>query len=332
MGHHQRTGRIIKQTITNMKKLLLFGLALGWIMSAKAQVITENAVIIDAAEDTTQVSTINDIIVTQEMVNSRNVTDAHFSNVWSRKSYFNPGFVSSKLSSKDPVFLADGKSQPLKFKSQWGAQIQLGHSYTLHRKAIANMVQINLDFTYIDLTVNHYKLDSIPYKAFNPEQKWDGQPGTPAQQTEGNYNYNGYEYMPWGADKYDLTYGMSLGPSVTVAPFTSLNIKGLHFLKLNLYYHIGYNVGMLLMDEKSQSHSNATGNKDKGKGLSFDYLSWGHGLSTAFGLSLSWKSIGIGWETRTANLKYKPISTGDYGDFSTKMKNSSSRIYLSIKY
>ncbi len=335
MGHHQRTGRIIKQTITNMKKLLLFGLALGWILTGKAQVITENAVIVDAAEDTTQVNTINDIVVMQEMVNSRNITDAHFANVWSRKSYFNPGFVSSKLSSKSPVFLNNQNSSDLSFKSKWGAQIELGHSYTLHRGAIANMVQINLDYTFIDLTVNHYEQDDKVFDKFDPSQKWQDQPGKPYQTSEGSYN-NGdnYEYLPWGADKYDLTYGMSLGPSITIAPFTSLNIKGLHFLKLNVYYHVGYNVGLLLMDHKSTTHSNATGNnKDKkSKGLSFDYLSWGHGLSTSFGLSLSWKSIGIGWETRTANLNYKPISTGEYGDFSTKMKNTSSRIYLSIKY
>ena len=64
---------------------------MGWVLSGNAQAITESAVIIDAAEDTTQVNTINDIVVMQEKVSSRNITDAHISNVWSRKSYFNPG-------------------------------------------------------------------------------------------------------------------------------------------------------------------------------------------------------------------------------------------------
>lgn len=313
-----------------MKKLLLFGLAAGWFLSGNAQVITENAVIIDAAEDTTQVNTINDIIVMQEKVSSRNITDAHYSNVWSRKSFFNPGYVTSKVTSKDDVFLNNTTKQKLSFKHDWGAQIELGHSYTLHRGAIANMVQINLDYTYIDLTVNHYKADEA-LSQFDSNQKWEGEPGHEAPSESTSYNSDSYEYLPWGADKYDATYGMSLGPSITLAPFTPLHIKGLDFLKFNVYYHIGYNVGLMLMDEKSQSHSSATGNKES-KGLSFDYLSWGHGLSTSFGLSVSWKSIGIGWETRTANLKYKPISTGEYGDFETQLKNTSSRIYLSIKY
>lgn len=315
-----------------MKKLLMFGFALGTFLFGNAQEITESAVIIDAAEDTTQVNTINDIVVTQEKVSTRNITDAHYSKVWSGKSYFNLGYTSSKLSSKEPVYLANSKPSDFSFKSKWGAMLQLGHSYTLHRGAIANMVQINLDYTFIDLTVNHYKKDDNIYNSYDSSQKWDKQPGTPATDTENSYKNNGYEYLPWGADKYDATYGMSLGPSITIAPFTPLRIKGLDFIKLNVYYHIGYNVGLLLMDENSESHSSALGNNDNNSGLSFDYLSWGHGLSTSFGLSLSWKSIGIGWETRSANLKYKPISTGEYGDFETKLKNSSSRIYLTIKY
>lgn len=328
-----------------MKKLLMFGFALGTFLFGNAQEITESAVIIDAAEDTTQVNTIKDIVVTQEKVSSRNITDAHYSSVWSRKSYFNPGYVTSKVTSKDEVWLNNDKKEKLEFKHDWGAQIELGHSYTLHRGAIANMVQINLDYTFIDLTVNHYKQDKA-FSSYKPNQKWEGEPGkeAPFRQTsdssgdsensDDNKQYtSGFEYLPWGADKYDATYGMSLGPSITIAPFTPLRIKGLDFVKLNVYYHIGYNVGLLLMDEKSDSHSSALGGgKDKSGGLSFDYLSWGHGLSTSFGLSLSWKSIGIGWETRSANLKYKPISTGEYGDFETKLKNSSSRIYLTIKY
>lgn len=295
-----------------MKKLLLFGGMLAFAIYGQAQVVTENAVIIDQAEDTTQVNTINDIIVMQEMVNTRNATDAHIASIWSRKSYFNPGFVSSKLSSKENVPLNSTTSLPLEFKSKWGAMIELGHSYTLHKGAIANMVQINLDYTFIDLTVNHYKEDQKIYSEFNKESSEDSGASTLKS-----------SYLPWGADKYDLTYGMSLGPSVTVAPFTMLNSTGLHFIKLNAYCHYGYNIGILLMDHKDG---------DNKKGLSVDYPVWGHGSSLSFGLSLSWKSIGIGWETRSTDLKYKAVSPGDYGDRDYKFKNSSNRIYLSIRY
>ncbi|MDE7410227.1 MAG: hypothetical protein K2N09_09445 [Muribaculaceae bacterium] len=301
-----------------MRKLLLFGFMLGFVGYSHAQGFAENATIIDQAEDTTQVYTINDIIVMQEMVNTRNATDAHIAKVWSRKSYFNPGYVSSKLSSKGDVPLNSSKSLPLEFESKWGAQIELGHSYTLHKGAIANMVQINLDYTFIDLTVNHYKEDTKIYKEFETVNGG----GTTSGNRPSNNNTQS-DYLPWGADKYDLTYGMSLGPSITIAPFTMLNAEALHFFKLNAYCHYGYNIGMMLMDHKD--------NADK-KGLSFDYPAWGHGSSLSFGLCLSWKSIGIGWETRSTSLKYKALSPGENGDLSYKFKNSSSRIYLSIRY
>ena len=297
-----------------MKKLLLLGVTLGFVLSGHAQTISVNTEIIDQAEDTTQVNTIKDIIVMQEMVNTRNATDAHIANVWSRKSFFNPGFVSSKLSSRESVPLNPTTSKDLDFKSKWGAMIELGHSYTLHKGAIANMLQINLDYTFIDLTVNHYKEDTPIYDEFIRKSDGDA--------TQDSYNNEG-DFLPWGADKYDLTYGMSLGPSITVAPFTMMNSTALHFIKLNAYFHVGYNLGILLMDHKDDA--------DK-KGLSLDYPVWGHGKSLSFGLNLSWKYIGIGWETRATDLKYKALSPGDYGDSTYKFKNSSSRIYLSIKY
>lgn len=279
-----------------MRKLLFFGLALGFFLTGNAQVITENAVVIDAAEDTTQVSTINDIILIQEKVSSRNITDAHYTNVWSRKSYFNPGFVSSKLSSKQSVYLNNDDAKDLSFKSDWGVQIELGHSYALHKKAIANMVQINLDYTFIDLMVNHFKEDKSILAEFKSGEKWIDQPGTPASGSSYVKGKETYKYLPWGADKYTATYGMALGPSITIAPFTPLNIRGLHFIKVNAYYHVGYNVGMLLMDHRADNDNGTSNNNNDHKGgLSFDYLSWGHGLSTSFGISLSWKSIGIGW-------------------------------------
>ncbi|MDE6741506.1 MAG: hypothetical protein K2J58_04165 [Muribaculaceae bacterium] len=302
-----------------MKKLLLFGLAMGWILTGNAQVISENAVIIDAAEDTTQVSTINDIVVMQEKVSSRNITDAHIANVWSRKSFFNPGYVSSTLSSKDNIALAPGDSRKLSLKSAWGAQIQLGHSYTLHRGAIANMVQINLDYTYIDLTGNGYDEDASYMENFHPDKK------TP----------QGYQYEAWGSKKYAASYGMSLGPSVTVAPFTMLNSKGLHFIKINGYFHVGYNVGGILYNHKYDFVKDANGNslEDNNhiKGTQQDVL-WGHGWSTSFGFSLSWKSIGIGWESRTTDIKYESTHPSRFGKDKTPLKNSTSRIYLSIKY
>lgn len=308
-----------------MKKLLLFGVALGFALTGKAQVITENAVIIDQAEDTTQVNTINDIVVMQEMVNTRTATDAHIANVWSRKSFFNIGYSDSKLKSKNPIALNSDKSndQVLSFKSDWGAMLQLGHSYTLHRGAIANMVQINLDYTYIDLTGHGYEKDDLIGK-FKPDEKWspEVQPG----QTQKSYNYDA-----WGAKKYDATYGMSLGPSVTVAPFTPLRAKGLHFIKLNGFVHFGYNVGGIFYNYKYKK-TNDNVNPPTQTDETISNIYWGHGMSISYGVNLSWKAIGLGWETRTTNLDYKSVYPSRFSGDKLKFKDTTSRFYISIKY
>lgn len=291
-----------------MKKILLSSLALVWACVGFAQTEIEKARVLDVAEDTTQVYTVTDIIEMQEAVSKTTSSAAHYSSVWGRKTFFNIGYnVSGSMKPKDDIPLGltgeQGENIPQyapEFKTKWGVMLQLGHNYTLHKGALANMVQINLDYSYIDLNLNHY--DEESYAKY--------------------YNGETNENLPWASKKYDLTYGMTLGPSITVAPFTKLNIPQLDYLKLNIYYHVGYHAGLLLMDQKDESQ----------KGINFDHLAWCHGLSTSFGLSVSWKSIGIGWETRNFSPTYKSIS-GDYStDTKYKFKNNSSRIYLSIRY
>lgn len=298
-----------------MKKLLFGCLALAWTSIAPAQTEIEKVQIIDLKEDTTQVTTISDIIAMQEVVSKSNSTGAHFSKVWGRKSYFNLGYnYSGSMKPKGDIpmrdqYLTENIPSGVKipdvvpeFKTDWGVMLQLGHSYTLHKDAIANIVQINLDYTFIDLNMNHYKGED--YAKYYDASEFSKDKG-----------------LPWAADKYDLSYGMNLGPSITLAPFTMLDIRPLHYLKFNVYYHIGYNIGFLLMDQKEENK----------KGMSFDYLAWGHGLSQSFGFNISWKSIGIGWETRTYNPTMKRL-TGESSDTKYKFKNSSNRIYLTIRY
>ncbi|MDE7419830.1 MAG: hypothetical protein K2N35_06450 [Muribaculaceae bacterium] len=290
-----------------MKKFLLSSLALAWACIGFAQTEIERVRVLDVAEDTTQVYTVTDIVEMQEAVSKTTSTAAHYSSVWGRKTFFNLGYnLSGSMNPEGDIPLglpqADGENIPTyapDFKIKWGAMLQLGHTYTLHKGAIANMVQINLDYTYIDLNVNHYGEESY------------------ANRYDGETNNN----LPWASKKYDLTYGMTLGPSLTLAPFTKLNIPQLDYLKFNIYYHFGYHAGLLLMDQKDPSQ----------KGINFDHLAWCHGLSKSFGLNLSWKSIGIGWETRDFSPTYKNLS-GDSNDTKYKFKNKFSRIYLNIRY
>ena len=66
--------------------------------------------------------------------------------------------------------------------------------------------------------------------------------------------------------------------------------------------------------------------KDKTK------LAWGHGLTSTFGLSLSWKFIGLGYEHRTSTVRYKAIDTDFFGSDTQKFNSSISRFFIQFRF
>ena len=75
------------------KKLFLLITTMSF-TSAFAQNVNgdEQQQYIDWAEDSTEVTTISDIIKEQQEINSRNSSYRHFEEVWSRRGYFNIAF------------------------------------------------------------------------------------------------------------------------------------------------------------------------------------------------------------------------------------------------
>ena len=272
-----------------------------------------NSISIDWKEDSTDVTTINDIINVQQEVSSRTSRGKHFVDVWSHRSFFNIAYNNATL---DPDFAAEtakGEVPFGKFKSNWGASIQYGRSYRLHPKPIANVAQFCIDYTGIDFNVNHYKQD--------------GGYNSAATFTDDNKIYY---YTPWNLEKYEVNYGMTLGPSLTVAPFTYLDLPELHFLKFHLYYHIGYQVSVLSMTSDEDVDQNKIGSNHEKMADNLK-LDWGHGLMQGIGFSMSWKFIGIGYEHRWRSMKYKAFTTEDFGKDSYKFNATTNRIYLSIR-
>ncbi len=320
-----------------MKKIILLcSLALCG-ASAYAQTIENLNVVLDAAEDTTSVATIADIVAIQERVNTQNSTAAHKSKVWGRKTFINVSYSNTKLKPEDKIVLGfpnPGEGEVPDFKSDWGVALQLGHSYNLHKKPIANILQFNLDFTYIDLAANRFKSEQgIVTKDEDGKDREllynNGNIRPKTEVTNKKDEDKDIRYIPWNLEKYDISYGMNLGPSITVAPFTYLNMPQLHFIKLNAYYHIGYQASILWMQNKD----GADAITPPYKGYSDDSvkLNWSHGLTQSFGVNLSWKAIGVGFEMRKANYLYTAVETKTYGHDSYKFKGSSSRIYLSFR-
>lgn len=323
-----------------MKRKILGILTLlsGTVMFAQ-EIPFNQTMVLDAAEDTTQVTSIDDIIAVQEIVTSRNSSVTHFSKVWSRNSYFNIAYsTNATLKPKSEIDLGyEGYNKGIapKFKADWGISLMLGHNYRLHKKPIANIVQFNLDYTYIDLCVNHYNAEKGE-KLYDSGNTWEHK--------DENNRKELFIYTPWCLQKYDINYGMMIGPSITVAPFTYINIPQLQFIKLNIYYHIGYHASLLwIISDKSYDANpahNPTSSSIVTNAQEYGYekmnnalkMNIGHGLVSSFGFNLSWKSIGFGYEVRNGKLKYESLNKSVFGSKKYKFDAVTSRIYLQIRY
>ena len=311
-----------------MKRKILL-LASLFAFSAYAQDVNEDERManIDWSEDSTEVTTIQDIIKQQQKVSTTHATERHFEDVWGRRSYFNIVYNSATLSPKGSVLtgvsdINGGRAKDM--SSDWGLSIQYGRSYRLHKTPINNMWQFYIDYTGIDLSANHFKKEGGS-QVYDSRSKF-----LPKDSKDSCY------YIPWNMEKYEFSYGMSIGPSLTFAPFINNNNPGLHYLKFNLYYHLGYHISFLYMPNDKDADRNPAVNKtdknytDKEKMNDETKLDWGHGFMHSFGFNISWKFIGLGYEYRTASLSYKSI-TDSFGKDKYDFNSNYSRIYLQIR-
>lgn len=312
-----------------MKKLLLFcGVMLT--MAAQAQVTNDatDTESIYMPEDSVRL-TVDGLINEQQEISVRNSNINHFADVWERKSYVNLSFNSTTMSPKSPIPTGvsyNGGVAP-EFKSDWGASIQLGRSYKLHKKPISNILQFYIDYTYFDLNVNHFKAESDGKNLYNSSNTYRINPA----------DKDSVFYMPWNLQKYELNYGMAIGPSVTIAPFTKLSNQNLHYLKFNLYYHIGYHVSLLYIpnnedaDVNQETNSSKSAYKQRETMKNNLKLSLGHGFTHTFGFNVSWKLIGLGYEHRSATQKSKILGKSDFGSVDNEFSVSSNRFYVQFR-
>lgn len=305
-----------------MKRKLIFILTCLLSTAVFAQVENDdNKVVIDWSEDSTDITTIQDIIKVQQQVTNRNVTEQHFADVWGRRGYFNFSYNTTKLSPKGnyPNGLDNGFVGEL--KSNWGASIQYGRSYRLHKKPIGNVALFNIDYTGIDLNVNHFEAIGNGTYKYNSSIK---------QTIKEDGKDNEYYNLPWNMEKYEVNYGMTLGPSLTLAPFNLLSGNGLHYIKFNVFYHIGYNISMIYSPNDKKLDENQSGEDFQAMESNLK-MAWGHGMMQSFGFNISWKAIGIGFEHRSSTIKYKAMNTKDFGKNEYEFSSATNRISLQIR-
>lgn len=273
---------------------------------------------VEPQKDSTEFVSVADIVKAQEDIYMHRNTEKHFSKVWSRRSFFNFGYNSSKLIPKQDITTGLGTGNVQRTKSDFGFSLQYGRSYRLHKKPILNMLQFYIDYTSIDVTFNHYKAGDAPVYDSKQERSVTDSRGKPST----------YYYIPWDLERFEGSYGMSLGPSFTVLPFRYVNNDQLHFLKFNMYFRVGYQASILYMSNNYELDKNHIPDSKVDESL---IMHWGHGLLTSFGLSLTWKGIGIGYEHRVAYNRYKSFTTSTFGNDIYKFKTSTDRIFISIR-
>ena len=308
-----------------MKKKFLTLVATMFSIGAMAQVPESSYTTATAQRpDTVEITTIDDIIREQQENATRNSTTRHYAQVWGRRSYFNISFCNSALNPKEDIATGIGTDLVEKVRSNWGASITYGRSYRLHKRPIGNILQFYIDYTGIDLNVSHYAIGGDGKNVYDSSKQWPS--------TDEDGNTENHYYIPWNLEKYEGSFGMTLGPSLTVAPFTSLPNQNAHFLKFNIYYHLGYQASVIYMINEKDADVNQTKNSNGYKDMKDNLkMLWGHGLLSTFGFSITWKTIGIGYEYRLAHNKYKSVSPSDFGDSSYKLNTSSNRIFLSLR-
>lgn len=284
---------------------------------------------LDLEEDSTGVASVSDIVKMQQEVLSNKQAGKHFQNVWKRRSFFNMSWTESKMKYKGDKKTGNDIDD---FKSDWGVTLQSGTNYRLHKKPIAKMINIALDYSWLNLNVNHIKdADHEDGEFLYNSTKRNVVSGESGKTDE-------YYVYPWKLEKYEANYGMTLGPSITIAPFVPLGVKQLDYLKIQAYYHIGYSASFLYTlnkekfdENQNPSQSNADAYKDYNTMKDNLKLQWGHGMTSTFGFNIFWKRVGIGYERTTGTFKYKNFNTGDFGREKTKFTNEYSRIYLTIR-
>lgn len=170
-----------------MKKLRTFG-ALAFMLfaiagNAKTQINNDSEVITTSSTEA-QV---------QDEGSTKNAIQPQAS--WDRKKYFNINLVTSES-------LASKENKDAKSEKDFGIGITLGRTFYVLKKPIVNMIQVGIDWTYIDLTYTKYKKVHL-------EDMDDG---------------SKFSLTPFFGDQH-AQYSMAVGPSITVNPINHLVVN-----------------------------------------------------------------------------------------------------------
>lgn len=161
----------------------------------------------------------------------------------------------------------------LEWNSELAISAMWGRTYYFPKKAWFGMLKVGIDFSWMDITYAKYK---------DVMETADGS-------MNGGYG-NGYDdyYDSYDGDEdidlgvWQAEYALRLGPSVTINP--------VHHLKVGLYAHFVPTASAISMNDE----------------VNVQFVP-----NFAFGGSIAWKVISVGFEGRWGEANYKSFSVDD---------------------
>lgn len=185
-------------------------------------------------------------------------------------------------------------------KGKYGFFLTKGTTYRLHKKPVAGMIKFSIDAVWFDAQFTKFK---APYSDVDWTSTFEPIDDNRYDEDEDD------EPFDLNIGRMALSFGMGVGPNISVAPFALTSIKILQPLRASIYFH--YSPTMMLY-AKSQDGD-------------FE-------LSTAFcnmmnfGGYLTYRKISIGVEGRWGKGKFKPL------DFESMFDNEGGESLGSQKY
>lgn len=283
-----------------------FGLALFFLFTPA--LMAQQAVTNDSA----RIDSLEQIVSQLSSKVSETEENLRLTELWKRRKFKSIAFVKQSLTHQDIA--------GMKWKSDFGASLQMGRTYYLHKKPLAKMIKFGLDWVYMDLNYAKYS------EAFTDEVFGGSGNMNQGETTNNGFNDFGTDGYYSGSDMdfdlgcHQVDYSMQFGPSVTINPVSSLMVGA--------YFRYAPTASCVLLN---------------------DEVHLGYASFFTSGCFIAWKAISIGFEYRWGKSKYNSLSfdeeSTDFDDmddigggldtfFSSeknRMKTSSFRISLSFR-
>ncbi|MCM1310952.1 MAG: hypothetical protein NC301_08015 [Bacteroides sp.] len=172
-------------------------------------------------------------------------------------------------------------------KSKFSFFLTKGTTYYFPKKPIANMLKIGIDATWFDIQVSKY---GNAYSDLKWSSEFEPVQGPDVYDEDGDFDEEGELFDLDKIGTWGLSFAMGIGPNVSIAPFALTNIKIMQPLRVSVYFHYDPTVMLYMRSQNSDIE-----------------------LSTAYvnmmdlGVNLHYRKIGIGYEARWGNGKFKPL-------------------------